>query len=161
VTYIIAICVDHKENVVANLTNRLHSDFTVLATIVLSLKCGTQEDASSIFEAETSFFEGAAALGFVPLEEHCPMYALSVVWSRDGRQANFGSSDGLGPCDFKDFVAHSHPKRSLCTLRHGRHLPQRNTRYQAGATPYLDRTFTGWIAPASPGAPEGTEKKHQ
>ena len=28
----------------------------------------------------------------------------------------------------------------------------RNTRYQAGATPYLDRTFAGWIAPASPGA---------
>src|SRR5438034_1565069 len=24
----------------------------------------------------------------------------------------------------------------------------RNTRYQAGATPYLGRTFTGWIAPA-------------
>jgi hypothetical protein len=23
----------------------------------------------------------------------------------------------------------------------------------AGATPYLDRTFTGWTAPASPGAP--------
>jgi DNA topoisomerase len=34
-----------------------------------------------------------------------------------------------------------------------RHLPRRNTRYQAGATPYLGRTFTGWIAPASPGAP--------
>src|SRR5262252_8871966 len=41
----------------------------------------------------------------------------------------------------------------LCTLRRGRHLPRRNTRYQAGATPYLGRTFTGWIAPASPGAP--------
>jgi hypothetical protein len=25
----------------------------------------------------------------------------------------------------------------------------RNTRYQAGATPYLGRTFTGWISPAS------------
>src|SRR6476620_9745254 len=36
-------------------------------------------------------------------------------------------------------------------LRRGRHLPRRNTRYQAGATPYLGRTFTGWIAPASPG----------
>src|SRR5208283_5324543 len=46
-----------------------------------------------------------------------------------------------------------HPTRSLCTLRHGRHLPQRNTRYRAGATPYPGRTFTGWIAPASPGAP--------
>src|SRR6516225_7576148 len=36
----------------------------------------------------------------------------------------------------------------LCTLRnHCRQWP-RNTRYQADATPYLGRTFTGWIAPA-------------
>src|SRR5216683_7520180 len=41
------------------------------------------------------------------------------------------------------------PPRTRCTLRHGRHLPRRNTRYQAGATPYLGRTFTGWISPAS------------
>jgi hypothetical protein len=46
-----------------------------------------------------------------------------------------------------------HPIQLLCTLRRGRHLPRRNTRYQADATPYLGRTFTGWIAPASPGAP--------
>jgi hypothetical protein len=40
------------------------------------------------------------------------------------------------------------PMQSLCTLRnHCRQRP-RNTRYQADATPYLDRTFTGWIAPA-------------
>src|SRR5208282_5939901 len=45
-----------------------------------------------------------------------------------------------------------HPTQSLCTLRRGRHLPRRNTRYQAGATPYLGRTSTGWNAPASPGA---------
>src|SRR4051794_26916256 len=44
------------------------------------------------------------------------------------------------------------PARLLCTLRRGRRLPRRNTRYQAGATPYLGRTFTGWIAPALPGA---------
>ena len=37
-------------------------------------------------------------------------------------------------------------------IQFGRHLPRRNTRYQAGATPYLGRTFTGRIAPASPGA---------
>ena len=42
----------------------------------------------------------------------------------------------------------SHPIRLLCTLRSGRHLPPRNTHYQAGATPYLGRTFTGWITPA-------------
>ena len=41
-----------------------------------------------------------------------------------------------------------HPIRLLCTLRRGRHLPRRNTRYQADATPYLGRTCTGWIAPA-------------
>src|SRR5207249_5123793 len=41
-----------------------------------------------------------------------------------------------------------HPMQSLCTLRdHCRQWP-RNTRYQADATPYLGRTFTGWIAPA-------------
>jgi len=49
-----------------------------------------------------------------------------------------------------------HPIRLLCTLRRGRHLPRRNTRYQADATPYLGRTCTGWIAPASPGAPPPT-----
>src|SRR3954470_17387062 len=41
-----------------------------------------------------------------------------------------------------------HPTRLLCTLRRGRRLPRRNTRYRAGATPYPDRTFTGWNAPA-------------
>src|SRR5262249_1267187 len=41
-----------------------------------------------------------------------------------------------------------HPMQSLCTLRdHCRQRP-RNTRYQVDATPYLDRTYTGWIAPA-------------
>src|SRR5262249_18588885 len=41
-----------------------------------------------------------------------------------------------------------HPMQSLCTLRvHCRQWP-RNTHYQAGATPYLGWTFTGWIAPA-------------
>src|SRR6266436_5547677 len=38
--------------------------------------------------------------------------------------------------------------QSLCTLRgHCRQGP-RNIRYQAGATPYSDRSSTGWIAPA-------------
>jgi hypothetical protein len=49
-----------------------------------------------------------------------------------------------------------HPTQLLCTLRRGRHLPRRNTRCQADATPYLGRTCTGWIAPASPGAPPPT-----
>jgi hypothetical protein len=41
--------------------------------------------------------------------------------------------------------------RSLCTLRRGRRLPQRNTRYRAGATPFpgpdfhrLDRASFAW-----------------
>src|SRR5512132_2130483 len=38
--------------------------------------------------------------------------------------------------------------QSLCTLRHRCRQRPRNTRYQAGATPYLGRTCTGWIAPA-------------
>src|SRR6266576_3817819 len=38
--------------------------------------------------------------------------------------------------------------QSLCTLRgHCRQGP-RNIRYQAGGTPYSDRSSTGWIAPA-------------
>ena len=41
-----------------------------------------------------------------------------------------------------------HPTQSLCTLRDHRRQWPRNTRYQADATPYLGRTFTGWIAPA-------------
>src|SRR6516165_1064060 len=41
-----------------------------------------------------------------------------------------------------------HPMQSLCTLRNHCHQLLRNTRYQADATPYLGRTFTGRIAPA-------------
>ena len=76
----------------------------------------------------------------------------SVMWSQT-------------PAGFRGSIPH--PKRSLCTFRRGRHLeiagaeavataeglPRRNTRYQAGAAPFPDRTFTGWTAPASPGAP--------
>src|SRR5262249_9447421 len=38
--------------------------------------------------------------------------------------------------------------QSLCTLRNHCRQWSRNTRYQADATPYLDRTCTGRIAPA-------------
>ena len=58
----------------------------------------------------------------------------------------FGSSDGLGPCDFKDFVAQSHTPNDHCVrFANGRHLPRRNTRYRAGATP----SRTG-LSPAGP-----------
>src|SRR5215831_4232017 len=40
------------------------------------------------------------------------------------------------------------PMQSLCTLRDHCRQGSRNTRYQAGAAPYLDRSSTGWIAPA-------------
>jgi hypothetical protein len=36
----------------------------------------------------------------------------------------------------------------LCTLRDRCRQRPRNTRYQADATPYSGRTYTGWIAPA-------------
>jgi hypothetical protein len=42
----------------------------------------------------------------------------------------------------------THPTQLLCTLRRQRRRCRRNTRYQAGATPYLGRTSTGWIPPA-------------
>ena len=45
------------------------------------------------------------------------------------------------------------PTRLLCTLRPRCRRRRRNTRCQAGATPCLGWTCTGWIAPASPGAP--------
>ena len=41
------------------------------------------------------------------------------------------------------------PTRSLCTLRPCRHRHDRNTRYQAAATPYLGGTFARRTAPAS------------
>jgi hypothetical protein len=52
------------------------------------------------------------------------------------------------------FEAQSHTPHDCCVrfvavIADG---TSRNTRYQAGATPYLGRTFAGWIAPASPDA---------
>jgi hypothetical protein len=57
---------------------------------------------------------------------------------------------GLCICAFRGSIAH--PAQSLCTLRDGRCLPPRNTRYRAPATAYSGRTLTGWTTPASPGA---------
>src|ERR1700730_12164521 len=56
-------------------------------------------------------------------------------------------------CNFRGSI--THPTRSLCTLRSRRRRRPRNTRYQAGATPYLGRTSTGWITSASPDALTG------
>src|SRR5215218_753881 len=71
-----------------------------------------------------------------------PLMLLSALWT--------ASAPALQLISWLD----TDPARSLCTLRRGRRLPRRNTRYQAGATPYLGRTSTGWTAPASPGAPK-------
>jgi hypothetical protein len=65
-----AISVDKEENIIANLTNRLHPEFSVVSTVVLFLQRGTQEDAHGVIETETSLAQGAPALGLVPLEEH-------------------------------------------------------------------------------------------
>jgi hypothetical protein len=46
----------------------------------------------------------------------------------------------------------AHPTRSLCTLRSRRRRRPRNTRYRAPATAYPDRSLTGRITPALPGA---------
>jgi hypothetical protein len=40
-THVTAIRVDDEENVGVNLTDRLNSNLSILATIVLSLQCGT------------------------------------------------------------------------------------------------------------------------
>jgi hypothetical protein len=53
--------------------------------------------------------------------------------------------------DFRGSI--THPTQSLCPLRRSRRRIQRNTRYQADATPYLGRSFTCWITSASPDAP--------
>jgi hypothetical protein len=66
----------------------------------------------------------------------------------------FGTGDGLGLRDFKTFAA-QYPTPHNCCVRFvvavaGR---PRNTRYRAGASPYPDRTLTGWIRSAYPDAP--------
>jgi hypothetical protein len=71
-----------------------------------------------------------------------PLMLPSTVWNVSAPASKFLS------------WLNTDPTRLLCTLRRGRRLPRRNTRYQAGATPSLGRTCTGWIAPASPGAPK-------
>src|SRR3954447_6487900 len=70
----------------------------------------------------------------------------------------FGALDRLGPCVDVHFVApysphtiavYASPWSSPSTPQHS---------LQAGATPYLGRTLTGWTAPASPGAPKNERR---
>jgi|SRR6516164_3743979 len=54
---------------------------------------------------------------------------------------------------FMDLAKHNVQSLGLATPGGARQIRRagqwpRNTRYQADATPYLDRTFTGWFAPA-------------
>jgi hypothetical protein len=62
------------------------------------------------------------------------------------RSANHGNEPA--PRIPMDSGSTPNPMQSLCTLRSHCHHWLRNTRYQADATPYLGRTFTGCIAPA-------------
>src|SRR5271169_133399 len=75
------ILVNDEKNVVDHATDHLDSDLAIFTTIVQPLQCGTQEDPRGIFEVEAAFVKVAPAFGFVPLEEHRRMYALSVVRS--------------------------------------------------------------------------------
>ena len=61
-TRITAICIDDEENVSGRLTNCLHADFAILATIILTLQCGVQKDSGSVFKAEISLFKCAPKL---------------------------------------------------------------------------------------------------
>src|SRR5262249_36764582 len=80
-TGVTAIRVDDEKNVVDYSTDRLDSNLTIFTAIVQPLQCGTQEDARGIFEAEAAFVKIAPAFGFVQLEKHRCIYALSVVRS--------------------------------------------------------------------------------
>lgn len=77
--YVAAVGVNDEKDVLADLSNRLHSDFAVISTIILLLQRRAEEDACSVIEVESAFAQSAAALGRVPLKEHeRAIYALSV-----------------------------------------------------------------------------------
>src|SRR3954453_788449 len=64
----------------------------------------------------------------------------------------FGALDRLGPCVDVHFVAQYRP-HTIAVYASPWSSPSQHS-LQAGATPYLGRTLTGWTAPASPGAPK-------
>jgi hypothetical protein len=103
-----AIRVNDEKNVVDHATDHLDSDLAIFTTIVQPLQCGTQEDPRGIFEVEAAFVKVAPAFGFVPLEEHRRMYALSVV-----------RSSPRPPIDAAVRVS-----RSIVAVRHERFVPQ-------------------------------------
>lgn len=103
--------------------------------------CGLGEMRSPRFRRDPFVRDRVSDLGRAPT----PRIAAPDVLPSTLRTV---SASAASP--FRGSIAY--PTQLLCTLRHGRHLPRRNTRYQAGATPYLYRSSTGWIAPASPGA---------
>jgi hypothetical protein len=77
---------------------------------------------------------------------------FGVVASRIAKAAVAGSSIPMVFANGGDPVADGLVSSLSRPGGHCRQWP-RNTRYQADATPYLGRTFTGRIAPALPGAP--------
>ena len=115
------------------------SDPRAIRLIRKWLKAGILEDGVvTVSERGT----GQGSVGITAPCQHLPALRLRPL----GRP--LATARGTGRHDHRA-LCRRHPAQLLCTLRHGRHLPRRNTRYQAGATPYLGRTFTGWIPPAS------------
>src|SRR3954451_22081919 len=125
-------------------------------------RVGAPSRPEAITEAQKiGLVDGVQHLGHRPLDNFVLKrgYAerpLATVASRDIRAAH-----RLGPVlpavdpvvqmlkiALQRLLVSHPPTRLLCTLRRGRRLPRRNTRYRAGATRYPDRTFTGWNAPA-------------
>ena len=84
----------------------------------------------------------------LPASDAIPLHVM-WPWTPAGRQhlalrANRNSRP-LQCLTFRGSIPH--PMQSLCTLRSRCRQRPRNTRYQANATPYLDRTFTGCLTP--------------
>src|SRR6516165_4790649 len=81
-TCIAAIGIDDEQNIATHLSDSLHPNFAVVATDILFLQSGPQEDSRRVVEAEPSFAQRTLTLRFVPLKEIVWLvYALSVPQS--------------------------------------------------------------------------------
>lgn len=52
-----AIGADDEQHVAAGFADRLHADFAIVAAVVLSLQCGTEEDGGRVIEAKAPVAE--------------------------------------------------------------------------------------------------------
>src|SRR6266480_369872 len=88
-----------------------------------------------------------------------PLTRQGVSTSHSGAaHVAFERMKTLGPCDVRSFVAQSHTPCNRCvrfatTVASG----HATLATKQDATLYLGRTFTGWIAPALPGARSGRD----